>query len=207
MIRSIDPLQSHRAQSWKLYHQAPMPMVTIFKTLDITSLMKWKEQGFRLNMLLCYCILQAASKIKEFYYLPSKDTMLVYEQLGINVILKNKEGKLSTCDLAYTSDVNAFSKDYQMNTRQVMETCKDRELKDCMIIGTSSLVQYDIDGVVNMYSGIYNNPFLIWGQAHKERERTRLKVSFQFHHVQMGGLEACAFLEELQKQIDLMSMR
>lgn len=58
-----------------------------------------------------------------------------------------------------------------------------------------------------MYSGIYNNPFLIWGQAYKERERTRLKVSFRFHHVQMDGLEACAFLEELQKQIDLMSMR
>lgn len=58
-----------------------------------------------------------------------------------------------------------------------------------------------------MYSGIYNNPFLIWGQAYKERERIRLKVSFQFHHVQMDGLEACAFLEELQKQIDLMSMR
>ena len=70
-----------------------------------------------------------------------------------------------------------------------------------MIIGTSSLVQYDIDGVVNMYSGIFNNPFLIWGKYRTEGDKNFLPISFQFHHVQMDGIEACEFLERLQESI------
>lgn len=71
-----------------------------------------------------------------------------------------------------------------------------------MIVGTSNLAGYEIDGVINMYSGIYNNPFLIGGKYRQEGERTLLQVSFQFHHVQMDGREACGFLERLQKEID-----
>lgn len=70
-----------------------------------------------------------------------------------------------------------------------------------MIIGTSSLVKYDIDGVVNMSSGIFNNPFVLWGK-YPDHLKTTLQVSFQFHHVQMDGMEACKFLEKLQKRID-----
>ena len=57
---------------------------------------------------------------------------------------------------------------------------------------------YDIDGLVNMYCSL-NNPILIWGK----QLDGKLKVSFQFHHVQMDGLEACEFLERVQKEIDV----
>lgn len=39
-MREVDPLMTKRWRSWELYHQAPMPMVTIFQTLDITKLMR-----------------------------------------------------------------------------------------------------------------------------------------------------------------------
>lgn len=71
-----------------------------------------------------------------------------------------------------------------------------------MIVGTSALIRHELDGVVNMYSGIYHNPFLIWGRYRQEGSRFLLQISFQFHHVQMDGLEACAFLDGLQRQID-----
>ena len=86
-------------------------------------------------------------------------------------------------------------------TQKVRETCEDYEIEDHMIIGTSSLVKYEIDGVMNMYSGIFNNPFMIWGRYRKEGSTYKLQVSFQFHHVQMDGMEACEFLERLQKYI------
>ena len=56
-----------------------------------------------------------------------------------------------------------------------------------MMIGTSALVDYEVDGAINMYSGIYNNPFLIWGKYKEEGEEITLKISFQFHHVQMDA--------------------
>lgn len=71
-----------------------------------------------------------------------------------------------------------------------------------MMIGTSALVDYEVDGAINMYSGIYNNPFLIWGKYKEEGEKITLKISFQFHHVQMDSREACEFLKRLQEEVD-----
>ena len=53
-----------------------------------------------------------------------------------------------------------------------------------------------------MYSGLFNNPFLVWGKYIKDGGFTILKLSFQFHHVQMDGKQACQFLEELQTSIN-----
>ncbi len=72
-----------------------------------------------------------------------------------------------------------------------------------MVIGTSRhWPQYEIDGAVGMYSGIFNNPFLIWGKYKRRLMKTTLTVSFQFHHTQMDGAHASRFLDEVQKEID-----
>ena len=52
-----------------------------------------------------------------------------------------------------------------------------------------------------MNSGIFNNPFIIWGKYHKGLFRTTLKLSFQFHHTQMDGAHAGRFLQSLQENI------
>ena len=71
-----------------------------------------------------------------------------------------------------------------------------------MVIGTSALVEYDIDGAVGMYSGIFNNPFMIWGKYKRRLLKTTLTVSFQFHHTQMDGAHAALFLNRIQDTID-----
>lgn len=197
-MREIDPMTTNRAASWRLYHNAPMPMVTIFKTLDISNLFTLTSKGYKLNMLLCYCIGLAASQIKEFRLLPAGDKMLEYDKLGVNVIVANQNGGINACDIPFIPNLEAFNRSYLEFTQKVRQTCADYEIEDHVIVGTSSLVKYDIDGAVNMYSGIFNNPFLIWGKYRQEEYSVRLQVSFQFHHVQMDGLQACAFLEKLQ---------
>lgn len=201
-MREVDPMKTDRAVSWKLYIDAPMPMVTIFKTLDISCLMERKEQGYKLNMLLCYCIALEAGKTKEFRLLPVGKKMMEYDKIGVNVIVANTKGGINSCDLPYTTDLEGFRDIYLNLTEKAAQTCEDHEIQDHMIVGTSNLAGYEIDGVINMYSGIYNNPFLIGGKYRQEGERTLLQVSFQFHHVQMDGREACGFLERLQKEID-----
>lgn len=70
-----------------------------------------------------------------------------------------------------------------------------------MVIGTSAITNTEIDGAVGMYSGIFNNPFMIWGKYKKRWLKTFLTVSFQFHHTQMDGAHAGKFLENLQNEI------
>ena len=85
---------------------------------------------------------------------------------------------------------------------KVAETCENNDIADSMVIGTSALAQYDIDGAVGMYSGVFNNPFLIWGHYRNGFFKTRLTVSLQFHHTQMDGAHAAGFLGKLQDVIN-----
>lgn len=65
-MKEVNPKETNRAGSWELYIDAPMPMVTIIKTFDISHLLSLKQQGYQLNMLICFCIGAAAQNIKEF---------------------------------------------------------------------------------------------------------------------------------------------
>ena len=204
MAKEVNPQDTTRAAAFAFWMKAPNPMVTFFKTLDVTDLVKVsKRKGLKFNMLLCWCIGRAASSIREFYLLPVGGRLMRYDSLAVNTIVKNRRGEVSSCDVLYTDDLNAFNRDYLQYTAQVAESCADRDLSDgCMVIGTSAIVETELDGAVGMNSGIFNNPFLIWGRYRKGLLRCTLPVSFQFHHTQMDGAHAGRFLENLQKEIN-----
>lgn len=204
MARAVDPKDTTRAMAFELWMQTPNPMVTFFKTVDVTNLIRAsKKRGLKFNMLLCYCIGRAASPVKKFYTLPVGGSLLQYEKIAVNTTVKNKTGEVSSCDILYTGDLDAFNCDYLKYTAQVAETGVDRDLsEDCMVIGTSAIVDTEIDGAVGMNSGIFNNPFMIWGRYKKKFFRYELPISFQFHHTQMDGAHAGRFLENLQREID-----
>ena len=204
MAREVNPQDTTRAAAFSLWMSAPNPMVTFFKTLDVTNLVRVsKRKGLKFNMLLCWCIGRAAAPVKEFYLLPVGGRLMRYESLAVNTIVKNRRGEVSSCDILYTDDPNAFNRDYLQYTAQVAESCADRDLSDeCMVIGTSAIVETELDGAVGMNSVIFNNPFLIWGRYRKGLLRCTLLVSFQFHHTQMDGAHAGRFLENLQREIN-----
>lgn len=200
-MREVDPRTTGRAASYELYIDAPMPMVTIFKTLDITPLVRLSRRGHKLNMLLCFCAVAAAQRVEEFRLLPVGRSLVEYDAVAVNVIMEDLKGDLVSCDLPFSPDWADYEKDYLEAAARVRETGKGCELPEAMILGTSSLAKYEIDGAVNFYSGIFNNPFLIWGKYVRKGLKKLLKVSFQFHHVQMDGQQACRFLECMQEEI------
>ena len=198
----MDPQKTSRAEAFKLWMDAPNPMVTFFKTLDVTPIVRLRRKtGLKFNMLLCWCIGKAASEIKEFYTLPVGRELVQYDSLAVNTIVKNKTGEVSSCDVPFSNSLAQFSADYLRLTRSVAETCENHDLPDSMVIGTSAIVDTEIDGAVGMNSGIFNNPFIIWGKYRKGLFRTTLTLSFQFHHTQMDGAHAGRFLQNLQETI------
>ena len=204
MAKEINPQDTTRAQAYKLWLHAPNPMVTFFKTLDVTRLIKISQQkALNFNMLLNYCIGKAAEQVKEFFILPVGEKLIEYDTLAVNTIVKNKQGGVSSCDILFTHDLGRFNQDYLTYTAQVAQTCQDRDLSaGSMVIGTSAIVNTEIDGAVGMNSGIFNNPFLIWGKYRKKFFRYYLSISFQFHHTQMDGAHAGQFLASLQREIN-----
>lgn len=201
-MTEVDPQKSKRAEAYALWLHAPMPMVTFFKTLNVTRLLRYsRRKGLKFNMLMCWCIGKAASGIEEYYTLPVGEKLIRYDRLAVNTIVLNRENGISSCDIPFSSDLAQFNRDYLALTAQVRESCQNHDLVDSMVIGSSALAQYNIDGAVGMYSGIFNNPFLIWSKYKRGLFRTTLTVSFQFHHTQMDGAHAARFLDLLQAQI------
>lgn len=202
-MKEIDPKQTKRVAAFDLWMSAPMPMVTFFKSLDVTNLIRIsRKHDYKFNMLMCWCIGKAATQVEEFYLLPVGQKLVQYDSLAVNTVVTTKDGDINTCDIPFSEELEKFNKDYMTLTKQVYDTSQAYNLgDDYMVIGTSALVQHDIDGAVNIYAGFYNNPFIVWSRYKRKFIKTFLKISFQFHHTQMDGGQAAQFLEILQKEI------
>ena len=104
-------------------------MVTFFKTMDVTNLIRIsRRRHLKFNMLLAYCIGRAAAEIKEFYLLPVGNQLIQYDTIAVNTIVKNKAGEVSSCDILYSDNLHIFNRDYLTYTAQVSESCQDRDL-------------------------------------------------------------------------------
>ena len=183
MAKEIQPKDTSRAMAYEFWMKAPNPMVTFFKTLDVTNLIKVnKRKNMKFNMLLDYCIGKAAVNIKEFYILPVGDKLMQYDTIAVNTIVKNKNGEVSSCDILYVGDLDTYNKEYLKYTSQVAESCQDRDFStDSMVIGTSAIIDTEIDGAVGMNSGIFNNPFIIWGRYKKKFLHSSLDETILSH--------------------------
>ena len=202
-MREVDPKKAPRAGAFALWMHAPMPMVTLIKTLDVSPLMRaGRKRSLSFHMLLCWCIGKAAWQEEAFYLLPVGDRLMAYDHLAVSTVVATRDGGISTCDVPFSRDLAQFQQDCRALTRQVHDTCRPYDPgEEHMVIGTSALAEYEIDGAVNLYAGCCNNPFLIWGKYRRRLLRTTLPVSFQFHHTQMDGVPAAAFLDRLQHEI------
>jgi len=202
MKTEILPCESNRAEAFGLWMSSPMPMVTLVKTMDVSRLAETaKKRGMKFTMLMCWCIGRAASGIESFYTLPEGGKLFRYDRLAVNVIVKDRQGGLSSCDIPVSDDLEAFDRDYLELTAGAVNECRSTSLEDCMVIGTSALIQTELDCIMNQYTDKFCNPMVMWGKYRKGRRKITLPVSFQFHHVQMDGGQAADFLERLQDEI------
>ena len=202
-MEELDPKQTSRAGAFELWMKAPMPMVTLTKTLDVTRPVRLSRRGdLKFNLLFCWCIGKAASRVEEFYTLPVGDKLIRYGNLAVSTITALEDGGIAACDVPFSESLDQFRWDYLALTARVRESGAPYDLNgDYMVIGASALPQTEIDGAVNIYAGCYNNPFLVWGRYRKKLGRASLPVSFQFHHTQMDGGHAARFLGNLQEEI------
>ena len=200
-MREIDPKTTSRAKAFELWMNATMPMVTMTKTFDITHLRRIaKRKGVKLNMLMCYAVVKAASEFKEFYMLPVGDKLMAFDNLAINTIVMTKDDGINTCDIPFSEDIHQFEADYLRITSLAQRSSEDVVLgDDYMVIGSSALTKCELDSVVNVYAGFWNNPFVVWSKYRKGLFKTTLSLSFQFHHTQMDGPISTGFLNRLQE--------
>lgn len=202
-MREVDPHETSRAEAFELWMSSPMPMVTLTKTLNVSNLLKASKRcGMNFNALLCWCIGKTACKIEEFFLLPQQGKLFKYDRIAVNVIVTNSNGGINSCDIPSSEDFSQFYDHYTFLTVQAQKECKSSFLEDYMVVGTSAMIQTELDCIVNQYTEKFSNPMVMWGKYRKHWFKTTLPISFQFHHTQMDGAHAARFLEELQTEIN-----
>ena len=202
MKTEVNHKYTTRGEAFEMWMSSPMPMVTLTKTFDVSNLVKvGRRTGVKFNALLCWCIGKAASQVKEFYMLPEAGKLYRFDALAVNVIVNNCKGGINSCDIPFTEDIARFVDTYNTLTTHVAAECKSSFLEDYMIVGTSAMVQTELDCIVNQYTDKFCNPMVMWGKYRKRWFKTTLPISFQFHHVQMDGGHGAMFLELLQREI------
>ena len=202
MKTEVKPQETKRAFAFEMWMTAPMPMVTLVKTMNVGKLLRIsKKRGIKFNTLMCWCIGKAATGTEELHLLPENGKLYQYDQIAINVVVRNCKGGINSCDIPFSDDFQQFNRDYMELTTKVAEECQSSFLDGYMIVGTSAMIQTELDCIVNQYTDKFLNPMVMWGKYRKSRFKTLLPVSFQFHHVQMDGGDAARFLERLQKTI------
>ena len=202
MKTEVNPKDTTRAEAFELWMTSPMPMVTLTKRFDISNIIRVsKRRGIKFNALLCWCIGKAASSIQEFYTLPEQGKFFKYDRIAINVIVNNSKGGINSCDIAFTDDITHFADNYNQLTAQVAAECRSSFLEGYMIVGTSAMIETELDCIVNQYTDKFCNPMVLWGKYRRCWLKTVLPISFQFHHVQMDGGHGARFLEQLQQEI------
>ena len=204
MKQQINPEETKRAFAFEMWLNAPMPMVTLVKTMDVSRLARLsRKSGMKFNTLMCWCIGKAATETEELYLLPEDGKLFRYDRMAVNMVVRNRKGGINSCDIPYSADLQQFNRDYMELTTKVAEECQSSFLDGYMIVGTSAMIQTELDCVVNQYTDKFLNPMVMWGKYRKSWFKTLLPVSFQFHHVQMDGGDAARFLERLQGVIYL----
>ena len=203
MKTEIQAQKTKRAFAFEMWMTAPMPMVTLVKTMNVSKLVKLsRKSGIKFNTLMCWCTGKTASETEELHLLPENEKLYQYDQIAINVVVRNRKGGINSCDIPFSEDLQQFNRDYMELTTKVAEECQSSFLDGYMIVGTSAMIQTELDCVVNQYTDKFLNPMVMWGKYRKSWFKTTLPVSFQFHHVQMDGGDAARFLERLQKTMD-----
>ena len=203
MKTEVNPKDTNRAEAFELWMSSPMPMVTLTKTFDMSNLIRVsKRLGVKFNALLCWCIGKAATQTEEFYILPENGKLFQYDCIAVNVIVNNIKGGINSCDIPYTDEMKGFIREYDTLTKKVSTECKSTFLEDHMIVGTSAMIQTELDSIVNQYTDKFCNPMVMWGKYSKHWFKTTLPISYQFHHTQMDGAHAGKFLADLQNEIN-----
>ena len=203
-MKELKPEDTSRAVGYSYFIDAPQPTVTLFKTMDITHLMRFARRGERLNAMLCYTAGRAALQVPEFRLRVERRRLYELEPpYAVSFVSPTRTGGVAICAVPVDGDYAAFRQQYTERGAAAYEDASALSYAEEVVLGTSAMVETVLDGIVNLYSEAFCNPFLCWGRYEKHLFRTVLKASFQFHHTQMDGAHACRFLEAWQKEISL----
>jgi chloramphenicol O-acetyltransferase type A len=122
MKTEINPQETKRAFAFGMWMTAPMPMVTLVKTMDVRRLLKHsRKSGIKFNTLMCWCIGKTATGTEELHLLPEDGKLFRYDQIAVNVVVRNRKGGINSCDIPFTADLQQFNRDYAALTTKVAE--------------------------------------------------------------------------------------
>ncbi len=179
----------------------PNPGVCVTGRFDVTNLYKYKKKGHSFNAMLCYCILQAAQKIKEFHYSIKEDGLYYYQNMKTNAVINGIDGQLYFVDYKYCDHFADFEKEYYRANEYCSKNCTHLQEDTGALISTSAIIAYPFESITLSTATDFWDNFMLWGKFVKKWFKVTLNMTLRFHHATIDGQHAAMFFCELQKVI------
>lgn len=195
----------------KTFEGAPMynrfmsendPTVCCTGLFDVTNIYKKKKKGHSFNAMMCYCIMQAGQKIKEFHYSIKEDGLYYYKNVKVNAVVNGKDGQLYYADYKYFDNFEEFEKEYQRANDFCTNNCTHLQEDTGALISTSAIIGFPFTSLSIGVSKTFWDHFMMWGKFIKKFSKVKLNISLRFHHAVIDGQRAAKFFTELQNQIN-----
>ncbi|MBE7082853.1 MAG: hypothetical protein E7378_04200 [Clostridiales bacterium] len=202
----VDIKDFEHPDMYKRFIKEPSPSVCVTGNFNITKIMKQKRKGHSLNALLCFCVLQAAQKVKEFHYSIKEDGLYYYTNVKTNGVINGKDNQLYFVDYKYFQSFKDFEIEYKRANKYCYENCVNLQEDSGALIGTSAVPGFPFTSVSLDISPTFWDNFLVWGKYQKRFFKTTLDISLRFHHATIDGQHAAMFFNELQKQFNTINV-
>lgn len=200
--RKVDPdKEFYLPEMYKRFTKESNPSVCVTGKFNISNLIKYKKKGYKLNAMLCYCILQSAQKIKAFHYSIKEDGLYYYENVKTNSVVFGNDGNHYYPDYFYCDNFKDFYKQYNENNEYCITNCTHLSKDIGSLIGTSAIVNFPFESFSIGISEKFWDNFLLWGKYVKKGLNTYLNISLRFHHALLDGRTAGEFFNSFQKEI------
>ena len=204
---AVDPRATTRAAAFDLWMDAPNPMVTFFKTLDVTPLVRFvKQRGMKFYPAMIWVVSRVINAHEEFKLGWDQDGNLIrWDFVSPSYAhFHPEDGNFTKLVTPYMEDLPAF------HARFLEDREKYRELRGVVEgqptnhfdVSCLPWVRYRHFDVHVFDQGDFLAPVVTWGKYEAEGGRLVMPLTMNIHHAAADGFHLSRFFTEVQELTD-----
>ena len=202
-MREINPQATTRAYAFEMWMQALNPMVTFFKNLDVTNLIRYaKEKGGSTFHAILWAAVKAANSVPELRQRIVGGKIVEYEHCNAGYTVALEDHTFCNCYTESRMSLDAFFVDAAKRQEEAKKHpgFVNPDEEETGLIFTSCIPWLSFTQVIQPAPIPADcNPRIVFGKYIPEGERTLMPLHIQCNHALVDGFHVAEFYREFQQ--------
>lgn len=205
--REIRMEQDPRRAQFHYFRNFSNPYVGVTENVDITELMKRKELGESLFLLILYAVSQAANRVPELRRRIRGETVVEYAWCPTSHTVALDNGSYGYCQLTAEMELEKFlpmAAAAQEAAKRAPSLEDGNDAESLLFLSCMPWLHYTAL-VQPVPSPADSNPRISWGKYLEQSGRFLLPVTLLANHALVDGIHIARFYKELDQVLEEIS--